>query len=277
MCYDKARQNIRIHWNVQVVPREIFGGSRTTAHVDGISVYEMDRHTGNITQHRIERLLLNDRPVLPKEGVIARLRREQNTVTVPSFIQESSTDSASSPPNTVLNFQLLPAGTRPSSSLFALEASEGDGSSSSSNSDTNNKYPDLDWDAYELKNKSRKKFGLKALTPEEFLELQENVKAMAAQQQQLQQAATATSVPKSKKSPGFFEKIMGGLTPAINTCESNFDCERPEICCDFGFQKRCCMSGTPVGKLQLVPVPVTIEGNTGYPRGQGPGDAPRNF
>lgn len=44
-----------------------------------------------------------------------------------------------------------------------------------------------------------------------------------------------------------------------DTCESNFDCERPEVCCDFHFKKMCCSSGDMAKDLQLeyatVPVP----------------------
>merc|ERR1712107_549325 len=39
MCFDKARQNIRVHWNAQMIPKALFGGYKTTLHVDGISVY----------------------------------------------------------------------------------------------------------------------------------------------------------------------------------------------------------------------------------------------
>jgi hypothetical protein len=64
----------------------------------------------------------------------------------------------------------------------------------------------------------------------------------AAQQQQQQ------------RRPGLFEKTMDALN---DTCETNFDCERPQVCCDFIFQKRCCSSGGLVGREmpRLVPVP----------------------
>ena len=113
LCFDKARQNIRIHWNAEIVPREIFGKSHFF--IDGISVHELSLESGNLTQHRIERLLMNDQPVMPREGVIARLRRE-HSVTVPSFIQNE---------NAIVNFQLHnPLGHRTPSLLFALEAQE---------------------------------------------------------------------------------------------------------------------------------------------------------
>jgi len=258
MCYDKARRNIRIHWNAEVVPRQIFGGSRTTLFIDGISVYEMDRDTGNITQHRIEQLIMNNMPVRPKEGVIERLRQEHG-VTVPSYIQKM--------PEQVLKFQTMNPFTalfRPTS-LFAMEASS-----------SKDEFSDLDWEALERKNKSRKKFGLKPLTPEEYLELQTQVSELE-QRQRAAAAASSSAAEMSEQAepkPSFMDKLFGNVLR--DTCESNFDCERPEVCCDFGFQKRCCASGNMVGvqpKYQAIPVPVDI----GYPDGQGPGADPRTF
>jgi len=285
MCYDKARQNIRCSWRARVVPREIFGGLRTTLHVDGISVYELDRGTGNITQHRIEQLLINNIPVEPKEGVIAALR-DQQAVTAATFAKLAASGSGSS--MGLLEFQrdysfnnnILAAlgggssNNRPSS-LFAMEASGPDRTTSSSASSSpapsssslsakNADDSDFDWQALENKNKSRKKFGMKPLTPEEFLELETQVKQMTAEQQQERNAAAAaSSAAEMNEQPpkeNLFQKMFGNVLK--DTCESNFDCERPEICCDFGFKKMCCASGTPVGanlEYAMVPVPVGIE------------------
>lgn len=268
------------------MPREIFGGQRTTLHVDGISVYELDRDTGNITQHRIEQLLINNEKVRPKEGVIAALHAE-HTLTAPSYVKQTS--SSSSPPtgSHVFEFRgsgiggadplssllLLGAGggggplqqPRNPTTLFAMEAngqehssSELSASSSSSNSDGFN------WDSFESKNRSRKKFGLKPLTRDEFLELEAQVKQQAQEQRQKHAAAAAASsaAEMNEKKGNFFQKLFGEALK--DTCETNFDCERPEICCDFGFKKMCCSSGTPVGQnvvpqYATVPVPVSIE------------------
>lgn len=258
MCFDKARQNIRIHWNVRIVPREIFGGSRSIGHIDGISVYEIDHDTGNITQHRIEQLLLNDSPFLPKEGVVARLHQE-HMVTVPNYH--------------ILKFQSsTPSSTQPSSTSSSLWAWEAEGDTD----DAAALYPGMDWDAFHSKNKSRQKFGLKPLTPEEFMELQNQINQMtadaAAQRQadeQIQQQQQS-----NKRNPNFWEQIMGKIQE--DTCETNFDCERPKVCCDFGFTKRCCFGGTPVGKYALQPAYVPVPVQAGYPPGNGIPD-PRNY
>merc|ERR1712232_1547005 len=102
--------------------------------------------------------------------------------------------------------------------------------------------------------------------------------AASAQQQA---AAAAEMADKSEKSPkGFFDKLFGNVVK--DTCENNFDCERPEVCCDFGFKKMCCTSGQSVfngsqslyGQPAFVPVPADV----GYPEGRGgPMDQPPSY
>jgi hypothetical protein len=281
MCYDKARRNIRIHWNAAVVPREMFGGSRKTLHVDGISVYEMDRESGEIVQHRIEKLLINSMPVHPKEGVIAALD-QQHRVTVPSFIQGSSFHNGDQVSN-LLRFQMagLGAGRGNPTSLFAMEASEeksaktaNDASTTSTGSAYNNNN-NVDQERFDAKNRSRQKFGLKPMTEEEFLQVESQVRVMEAEHEQRAAAAAqaaASEASKPEQAPGFMEKLFGNVMK--DTCESNYDCDRPQVCCDFGFKKMCCSSGSMVAngvpQLQLVPVPVDINPTPPQPQ-------PRNF
>lgn len=304
-CYDTARRNIRIHWNVEVVPRELFGGSRTTLFVDGISVYELNRKTGNITQHRIEHLLINDVPVQPTEGVIAAL--QENAITCPNFIttedpsQQGHVHRTGDPRVAVdgsgpiaFSFQRsfgFPSFSSSPSSLFSYEASSdasGNGQAESEEGISPDvaAYPNLDWTALEAKNKSRKKFGLKALSPEEFMVLESQVKEMESQQQILRaeaQAAKAAAemaeAAKKDKRPGFLDSVFGDALK--DTCQSNFDCQRPEVCCDFKVKKACCSSGSTIWsgvmgnqpQMQRVRVPAS-NGPTEYPPGQGPDNLP---
>lgn len=124
-----------------------------------------------------------------------------------------------------------------------------------------------DWDALDRKNASRKKFGLKPMTPEEFMANEALVQQMAVGQQQkaLEFAASKEQAANRQSSPttpvtGLFEKIFGDVVP--DTCESNFDCEAPTVCCDFGIGKVCCASGpkqrSREGELAFVPVPVDV-------------------
>lgn len=47
-----------------------------------------------------------------------------------------------------------------------------------------------------------------------------------------------------------------------NSCESNFDCERPEVCCDFHFKRMCCSSGQMGKDLLLEYATVPVPQNT---------------
>lgn len=325
MCFDKARQNIRIHWNARVVPKAIFGGYKTTLHVDGISIYELDRMSGTITQHRLERLVMNDDHVTPENGVFAALRMQaiQSQVEgVPSFHRhlESITKTGGetlfnkignnelksvtrSMPESILRFQnsmntknrgsilfgeddesglksspsLLRSFTTASSSRSRLmSSSSGEGNDKNiSHMDSSNAA------ALEKKNIVRKNFGLKPINMEEFLEIEKQVKEIAMQQQHKTAAAATDAMElqrakqKKENRGGFLGKLFGEALK--DTCETNYDCERPEVCCDFGVKKMCCSSGLHItdglknrqGQLALVPVPITNPNPY-------PGNDPRN-
>jgi len=279
LVYDCARNNIRVSWNVEVVPKVIFGGERQMLHVDGISVYEIKRSDGKVSKHRIEHIIINDKPVAPKQGLWSALERQADAdCSIPVFYKTTSTPSltraASKTKNTVLEFTVGPnksrgqkslfnnadaADTVPSTNLFMYE------SASSGNDDILSlEYPNLDVNAFQSKNRVRIKFGVDPLTPEEFLEVQAQIQEMELQTQNAERQRQEDQVAPQKKG-GFFKNIFGDILE--NTCETNLDCERPEICCDFGAKKMCCSSGAFVGMnilqeraLQpaLVRVPSTI-------------------
>ena len=314
MCFDKARQNIRIHWNARVVPKAIFGGYKTTLHVDGISIYELDRMSGNITQHRLERLVMNDDQLVPEEGIFAFLRTQaiQSQVDgIPSFSRQMEAmtkigeESLSNQfgngdvnvqkhlmPETILRFQ---SNWNRKGSLFSED--EGDQkknplksfrtasssksrlaalSSASSDADDSSMI-----DALEKKNLARKKFGLKPIDMDEFLEIEKQVKEMEIQHQQKAAAAASEAMElererqRKENRGGFLGKLFGEALK--DSCESNYDCERPEVCCDFGIKKMCCSSGLHItdgfnnrqGQLAEVPVPI-------YNPNPYPGNDPRN-
>jgi hypothetical protein len=316
MCFDKARQNIRIHWNAQVIPKAIFGGYKTTLHADGISIYELDPLSGNITQHRLERLVINDSLVSPEQGIFAALRghaMESQVDGVPVFNFElAAGDSTTNNQNTVVQF--MRAASK-KSVLFSESGSEDDrmftqangntqleAFSSSGSSDKENGTPaasysstqlsastggaaasfgdplsEVDLDALERKNMARKKFGLKPLTPEEYMEFQEQVAELDSKQKKKAAAAAAEMANQRKREEtGFFSKLFENAMK--NTCETNFDCAYPEVCCDFGFKKMCCSSGMRIldgppqsreGQYAEIPVPSTIpDYPTNDPRGR---------
>mmetsp|Transcript_26465 Transcript_26465/g.40082 ORF Transcript_26465/g.40082 Transcript_26465/m.40082 type:complete len:359 (-) Transcript_26465:246-1322(-) len=95
------------------------------------------------------------------------------------------------------------------------------------------------------------------LQPDEFVTLDKlryQVDAVAKEEQQLLKDENG------EKREGIFGSFLRNLAYQFeDRCESNFDCEQPEVCCDFGYKKMCCSSGQMVKNLQLeyatVPVP----------------------
>jgi len=133
---------------------------------------------------------------------------------------------------------------------------------------------EFDTNAYELKNAARKKFGLEPLTVDQFLDVQAQIQELAMQQQQIQQqqrreAASAQQQSMQQqptKKTNLFKNLFGNVLE--DTCESNFDCQRPQVCCDFGVTKKCCSSGSRVPSQQQmasVPVPVDMRDAYGNP------------
>jgi len=289
MIYDPTKRCIRIHWNAVLYPREIFGGSKSKQHVDGISIYQLDRASGLVTCHKLEQLIVNNQAISPKEGVVEALSKYQQKggQSVPSFCgEESSAMMQQKQQQDLFTARFLPWNShsmgqslftfdnKPESELYSMEASQrgSDGGGSADGSAL-----DIDWEALERKNVSRKKFGMAPLTPQEFVQLQSTVQQMdAAQQIKQQQQAAALKEQEEKeralakaKENNVLGKLFGNVLK--DTCQDNFDCQRPQVCCDFGFKKMCCASGSPVlgqeWKPATVPVPVGTQDPPGSRRG----------
>ena len=88
MVYDFARSSIKISWSMELVPKfslqTLLTGVGMTdgrrhprpLYVDGISYYNVDPNTaGTITEHKIERLLINQNPVVPPYGIFNILQQ----------------------------------------------------------------------------------------------------------------------------------------------------------------------------------------------------------
>ena len=71
------------------------------------------------------------------------------------------------------------------------------------------------------------------------------------------EASVAAAAADSKGVSGILKGFFGSVFE--DTCESNYDCDRPEVCCDFGFKKTCCEGGKTAknlyGEFATVPVP----------------------
>jgi hypothetical protein len=45
-------------------------------YIDGISLYQLDADSGKIVEHKVERLLMNNRPVVPPYGILSLLQQD---------------------------------------------------------------------------------------------------------------------------------------------------------------------------------------------------------
>jgi hypothetical protein len=258
LIYDTARKSIRVSWNAILIPRIGGGDIRHALHVDGISVYEFDKNSGLINQHRVEHLLINDAPVEAPHGIFRAIANYAtagpDTEGIPVWNIEGNHNGK------ILNVFEFTSMKRigsdnSQSSLFS--------SSAETASDGDFQHPLFDQEAFDRKNASRKKFGVPPLTPDEYVQIQAEVEAMEiAQRQKSISSTVSTDIAKSKNSKrNILGKLIGNLLN--DTCESNFDCERPEVCCDFGFKKMCCSSGMrifdPQPGLQSIPVRVVAD------------------
>jgi hypothetical protein len=245
-----------VSWNVELVPKMIYGGTRNTLHVDGISEYHLDRESGLITDHRITHLLINDQAVRPANGIFRALADMAGAGQhaggldpegVPVFFRPTATTT------TLVEFRTThPLGNARSSSS-SLFSNPNEHAAEMSEMGFN--HAPYDRDAFQRKNASRKKFGVQPLTPEEFVAIEEEVRAMDAINKKkasylAEQLAQQNTKNKKEKEDSFLSNIFGGVFK--NGCESNFDCERPQVCCDVGFKRICCSNG--LGIVDGIPV-----------------------
>merc|ERR1711933_360256 len=115
-------------------------------------------------------------------------------------------------------------------------------------------------DPLERKNALRRKYGLKPITREEFFEIEEKVRNLSDETLQTwaeENSSRERNSQLSKSESGnVFSDVLNGIF--CSTCQSNFDCERPEVCCDLIFKKVCCSSGEGVMDARYAPVPVPV-------------------
>jgi len=228
--YDWARSNIRVAWHATLIPKAIYGGVRHPLYVDGVSVYETNK-LGVITQHRVEHLLLNDNPAALPNGIFHAINNEAQGI--PVLGVEGGVHST----------------------FYSISSQTATTADSSFNKES-----------FEQRNSYRKKYGLKPLTPDEFIEIEQKTRLLEQETKLRKEQLTRAAVKRpNKKKGGLFSNLFE------DTCESNFDCERPEVCCDLIVKKICCSTGVKINNMipgqqrqpALVPVPARPDGSPG--------------
>jgi len=133
------------------------------------------------------------------------------------------------------------------------------------------------WKELEDRNQIRKKFGMAPLTPEQFVVLQAQIVEMemkgqeqlaAAKQirreRQEEEAAVAAALLAANDGKDRNNSVLKDFFRLFqDTCESNYDCNRPMVCCDFGFKRQCCDGGKTAkslyGEYAMIPIPQSID------------------
>jgi len=252
LAYDCARKVIRVSWHAYLIPRSIV----KEQYFDGISVYKLDSKTGLIQEHKVERLLLNNEQIpmmsLAELGEFAVVGNTDASRGGDSVVAANGREEEPFYSRNGVGFGNTSVGS--SSSRMRRQTSPTVLFAKSSDNDN-----EFDQTAYDRKNELRRKFGLKPLTPDEYIQLELQVQELELEQLEKQEHVTKTSsssttFPTSKKR-NIFQSFLN-----IDTCEDNYDCERPQVCCDLGIKKICCASGMKVFdgiqyQQQMIPVP----------------------
>ena len=136
------------------------------------------------------------------------------------------------------------------------------------------------WEELEDRNQIRKKFGMAPLTPEQFVVLQAQIvememkgqeqlaaaKQIRREKQQEEEAAAAAALLAANdgKDRNNNNSVLKDFFKLFqDTCESNYDCNRPMVCCDFGFKRQCCdgekTAKSLYGEYAMIPIPQSID------------------
>jgi len=221
IMFDQVRKSIRLSWNAVLVPKGIIGGYRNMMHLDGISVYDFD-NTGVIIQHRVEHLILNDRPLMLTKGIFEAVANEAQGIPVLG-IEGASFAGVDFQAPTFLSINFNQA-------------------------------------SFDERNSYRLKYGIPPLTVEEFEEVEARVRVLEQEtkQRKIQLQSTAQLIKENELQQRNGNNMFSNFLRS--SCETNFDCERPQVCCDFIFKKVCCASGVGIYNPPLIaqPIPVTV-------------------
>jgi len=245
-----ADEKIRVRWSAKLWMRDpalgltnLMNGEPAVVHIDGVSNYELDTH-GKIRRHRLENIML-------------RGQEEQEPVQL-AFAWPSAglaTPVAAIPFFRQLD-RSLPAGF---DSLFApsqqLQPIGGPSLRPSKSDAGRSRAPQMSESAE---------------TPLE--------RAAREQAEDADKARKLAELRAPKSQSSARGGIFGAMTMP-QPCETSFDCERPEVCCDLLFGSVCCSAGLMIPtrdgpglglQPQAIPIPVERDNN-----GPQPGAAPR--
>jgi len=229
---------IRIRWTAKLQMRGLSAPFHGLVYLDGVSAYELNSK-GMIHTHRLENIVLNSPGAQPIKLAFAWPTAGQAIPepAMPFFVSLGAALEAHSSA-VVSSVQALQPAT-PGPQLLRQPSPRAPPPRASG----------ADSPVEETKKKE---------TPMERAARERE--EMAAEAKRLKELRT----PKEAKKKGGRSFNLG-----LQTCETNFDCERPLICCDLAVAKFCCgggmMIGVPPPSLQRVPIPIPVRKDPPFP------------
>eukprot|EP00325_Prymnesiales_sp_UTEX-LB-985_P013177 CAMPEP_0174754622 /NCGR_PEP_ID=MMETSP1094-20130205/105831_1 /TAXON_ID=156173 /ORGANISM="Chrysochromulina brevifilum, Strain UTEX LB 985" /LENGTH=422 /DNA_ID=CAMNT_0015960501 /DNA_START=29 /DNA_END=1297 /DNA_ORIENTATION=- len=246
-----ADEKIRVRWSAKLWMRDpalgltkTVTGEPAVVHLDGVSNYELD-HEGRIRRHRLENIVLRGQEEMEPVTLAFAwpvARIATPTAAVPFF---RSLDRA---------YSLFATSQQPAQTLHhPLQARVGADTSRS-------RAPKMSADDVE--------------TPMQRAARERAEDADRARR--LREMRSPAPQGKAER-----EGLFGAFSMP-QPCDTSYDCERPEVCCDLLFGSVCCSAGlmTPVrdtppgGMLQRQAIPIPVERDNDGPSGGEPPSYP---
>lgn len=261
---------IRVRWNAKLWMRDpalglttLVNGEPALAHLDGVSVYHLDAD-GKIDRHTLEKLQLRGQgePLANAVPIGFAWPNAAPELAMPSpFFQPLDR-----------SFDALPEGLARLLRSTA-DALGGDATSSSTDATTDTAAGSKGVAGGAFQSQRRASSASKRAPPPRASAANAGETPMqraarereedAEKERRLQELRTAKA-----EEPDALSKLLGVSMP--QQCETSFDCEEPEVCCDLLFARVCCAGGMLIPSVspeqslqrqrQAIPIPVERDG-----------------
>jgi len=256
-------ERIRVRWTAKVWLRDpalgltkMANGEPIVVHLDGVSNYDLDAE-GKIYKHTIDNIIMNG-PAMAEPVQLAfawpslGLATPELALPTAGFLRPLDATQGWTPPPQLKAFFAPPAAegsarTRATQPIAAQPAKRRGGAPQA------------------------------MAAPGDETPMERAARERAEDAAKAAQLASMRAPAEEKK-----EGLFGMTMP--QPCDTSYDCERPDVCCDLLFGSFCCSSGlmipqkSPEASLQRQAIPIPVEADNGggnaprYPGGNGGGN-----
>jgi len=253
-----ADDRIRVRWSAKLWMRDpalglttLVNGEKALLNLDGVSVYTLDTD-GKIVRHTLETLVIReqeDMAPVPLRFAWPMATREL-ALPMPYFEPLEGMPEAAT-----LARQLLLA----ASNAAANAANKAAAPPSSAASSTSRRPA--------FRSRSREP---RASAADEPAARETPIERAARERAEDAEKAARLSEMRAAKPQSKRQSLFGVSVP--QQCETSYDCEQPEVCCDLLFGKVCCTGGLMIPQVELEPqlqrqaIPIPVEkGDNRFP------------